>query len=630
MSPQRDAFTLITSVIALLITVLPPTLSAASEKPTDARPSTLDLQATIEQAYERGDRRIVIPPGVHTVTPSGRHHSTHLYFEGMRDVEIDGQGATLVFSDPAKVGLIFKHCVNVTLRGFTIDYDPLPFTQGRITAINPEDGTIDLAIDAGYRTDVAYFSRGLAAYTFDPRTRWIKPGSWDLYPSRLEKLDDATVRVHIRNAASVGRNNAAVGDRMLVSRRAASGMRLIECGDMRVEDLTVWSAAGIAIQEAHGPGGSYYRYAVTRGPAPAGAVEPRLQSANADAFHSAYVHRGPHVEGCRFAHQGDDAIAIHGTYSIIASAGASRQVLLTPKFELPLEVGDTLDIYDPLTYAIKASAKVESIEPSELPEGPQRQAIEELWRHYRSTAASKRYYRVTLDREVDTTVGDLASSPDRNGSGFVIRHNIIRDHRARGLLIKTTHGVIEHNLIEGSSFAGIALGPELAYWLGGDFAQDVVVRHNIVRGTGYQANAHTNPNNLIGAGVVVHAVTVDRRFSPSQLNRRLVIEDNLIEDTASLALLITSARDVVVRDNRIVNPHRLPSAMTGAGFGVDPAAAVFISQASDIVLENNTLVLSESHAVTPLVVGPDVEHLHDQDNGIMVVDDPTSEAAADR
>ena len=45
---------------------------------------------------------------------------------------IEGNGTTLVFSDREGTTWSFDSCRNITLRGFTIDYDPLPFVQGRI------------------------------------------------------------------------------------------------------------------------------------------------------------------------------------------------------------------------------------------------------------------------------------------------------------------------------------------------------------------------------------------------------------------------------------------------------------------------------------------------------------------
>ena len=46
--------------------------------------------------------------------------------------------------------LTISHCTNVTVRGLVIDYDPLPYTQGRITAISSDKQIYDIELFHGY------------------------------------------------------------------------------------------------------------------------------------------------------------------------------------------------------------------------------------------------------------------------------------------------------------------------------------------------------------------------------------------------------------------------------------------------------------------------------------------------
>ena len=52
-------------------------------------------------------------------------------------VTIDGNGAKLVMTRPVHA-LRLNGCRNTTVKNLTIDYDPLPFTQGVITAVSPD------------------------------------------------------------------------------------------------------------------------------------------------------------------------------------------------------------------------------------------------------------------------------------------------------------------------------------------------------------------------------------------------------------------------------------------------------------------------------------------------------------
>jgi hypothetical protein len=45
---------------------------------------------------------------------------------------------------------LFQDCTNVTLRGLAVDYDPLPFTQGKIIALATDKSWIEFEVAKGY------------------------------------------------------------------------------------------------------------------------------------------------------------------------------------------------------------------------------------------------------------------------------------------------------------------------------------------------------------------------------------------------------------------------------------------------------------------------------------------------
>ena len=62
---------------------------------------------------------------------------------------IDGNGARLVMTD-LKHAVRLSDCRNVTVKNLTVDYDPLPFTQGVITSVSPDSRVVEFTIDKGY------------------------------------------------------------------------------------------------------------------------------------------------------------------------------------------------------------------------------------------------------------------------------------------------------------------------------------------------------------------------------------------------------------------------------------------------------------------------------------------------
>ena len=67
---------------------------------------------------------------------------------GATNIAIEGNGAVLV-SHPRNNLISLRNCSGVSVKGFTVDYDPLPFTQGTITEVNAKEGWIDFRIPEG-------------------------------------------------------------------------------------------------------------------------------------------------------------------------------------------------------------------------------------------------------------------------------------------------------------------------------------------------------------------------------------------------------------------------------------------------------------------------------------------------
>jgi hypothetical protein len=61
------------------------------------------------------------------------------------------------------------------------------------------------------------------------------------------------------------------------------------------------------------------------------------------------------------------------------------------------------------------------------------------------------YFEITLDAPLAADFDYLASNPAATGSGYILRGNTIANHRARGMLLKADHGLVEGNTIDGSS-----------------------------------------------------------------------------------------------------------------------------------------------------------------------------------
>jgi len=529
------------------------------------------VERGIAAAMKAGEKKVVIPAGTYRLPqPAGRYY---LRFAEVSDFEIDARGVTFLRADPTKGGIEFFRCRNVTLRGLTLINETPPFTQGTIEAIDPAGLYYDLRIDAGYPAnfdDPKYFAPEPTGYVFDPKTRQWKAGTYDLSATRAERLGPDRFRLFWRGKP---RHAAAVGDFMAFRGKGGTDIFVGQCAGMNITEVSILSGGGFCIHEADGDGGSRFSYKVTYGPKPAGATAAPLIACNADAFHSSNVRRGPTVEGCLFEGMPDDGVPIHGTYAMVAEAEAERLIVCFMHGNFFRE-GDPLRLFtrdgNPL-----GEAAVKTISPIR---GYTPKTATTLTRFKEST----NYCRLTLDRALPAAFECLISNPAAIGSGYVVRNNIIRNHRARGMLLKADNGLVEGNTIDGSTIAGIVLAPE-TWWMEACYSRNVTIRNNTVRHVGY---ATTGPWNMQAGAITVTGAS-EKTTSPGG-HRHIVIEGNTVENCDGPNIIVSAATDVLVRGNRFVSPMREPS-RRGADRGIDPAALIWLSNCDDVRIEGNSV-----------------------------------------
>src|SRR5580698_9361202 len=91
-----------------------------------------DFCPLLEEAIKEGKTEVVIPPGTYRMT--AKPGSPHLYLHDVRNLTIVATGVTMICEKLSRA-IAFENCHNVTLKGLTVDYDPLPFTQGTVIRV---------------------------------------------------------------------------------------------------------------------------------------------------------------------------------------------------------------------------------------------------------------------------------------------------------------------------------------------------------------------------------------------------------------------------------------------------------------------------------------------------------------
>ena len=256
-----------------------------------------DLHEVLDR--QKGRNLIEIPKGTYTlnVRSNGPYK-----FHNLTDVHINGNGSTVICNNQEQA-FSFYNCVRVELRDLTIDYDPLCFTQGEITAVAEDGSWFDVRIDEGYPVT------GLAANRvqfYDPQTRLLKRNSITTYTSNysaLKQLGHNLFRAVKNGTWSAGEQ---VGDLVVMdvkTDKPNAGVHTVmlnKCYNTKLENVTVYGSNTFSFFEKEGYANEYRNCVVDRGPMPQG-IKPRLRSGNADGIHSSQARKGPTVTGCKVA-----------------------------------------------------------------------------------------------------------------------------------------------------------------------------------------------------------------------------------------------------------------------------------------------------------------------------------------
>jgi uncharacterized protein (TIGR03437 family) len=530
------------------------------------------LQQGILAAYAAGQKSVLIPSGTYLIPAT---NGIHLDLENMTNFEIDATGATFIFQDVTATGVLFNYCDNVTFHGATMYYGTPPFSQGAIRAIATDGSSLDVQIEKGYPTnldDPKYFTAKIIGHLFDSTTRlWKRNVDGDIYGTKTQRLGPDSFRIFTDSLAG-----GAVGD--LVAFRSGTGdttVRVNSSTRMTLTNLTVFNASGfVAVSEAMtgdlGP--NHYSYiTVKRGPTPPGATTDPLFT-TLGGFDSTEARRGPDVENCDFELMPDDGIAISGHYSWVIEAS-----------------GNTLIVSNTTVYSgtgFVPGDPVRLVDSNNQPAGEAIVTNIVLLPNYQNSRKSQRttvedftvgpYYQITLDRVIKADFDYLAGNPNANGAGFLLLNNTIRNNREHGMLLFGDDGIVEGNVIDGSTLEGIAIGPSF-YWDISNYNRNLIIRNNTIRNVGYW-NGGT-------AAIVIGPDSGPTRAGGIQ---NILIDGNTFEDFDIPALFVSSASVVSITNNIFRNLQNAPASVNNLGEAVLPGTLIYVTQADSVQFQGNT------------------------------------------
>ena len=545
------------ALVVCILTALAGVLAAgeARVQPRHSGPGTpFDLQGCVDRQIAAGSNVVVVPPGRYRVSPRDRQH---LVLRNLKDIRILAEGVEMVCTETTRA-LTISRCTNVTVRGLVIDYDPLPYTQGRITAISEDSQVYDIELFDGYPE--ASKARNFKYEVFRPDTRTLR--CEDRGVTKLEVVDARHLRV--TSPGRERREPEQVGDLIVIGAEDAphgSAGHAVECSsnsNVRVENVVLFASNCFGFLEHNCDGSVYSGCAIDRRSPKDDFVQrgsPRLRSLDADAYHSKHAVRGPAYLNCTARFMGDDCVNICGDYHMIMGS-KGRELRVLAKHDLNIRPGDPVELvcYDGRRLA---DARVVAVQPEGRVRDEERAFIAR--QHMDAGLKSGRgaltqAYTVTLDREEPIAMGGVICSANRVGNGFSVKGCVFGYNRSRGILIKASRGEVSGNRIEGARMSAVLVAPEY-WWLEAGSSSDLKITDNTIQ-------------SCQGIPIAIEAAAWDGGIAPAGAHQNIVITGNIIRDCPAPGIVVCSTSGLVLENNTLqLNETRksVPGVMRQAG-----------------------------------------------------------------
>ncbi len=503
--------------------------------------------------------KVLFPEGTYSIHVSeDAEVSGNLELIGCKDIVLEGLGDALLLFKTYRTGLRMEDCHNVKVKNLTIDYDPLPFTQGVITKVDRKNDLVEIRIQDGFplpnndKFKKAGFLRGTMNH---PETGQLyQKGDWRV--KDLEELGNNIFRFGLLSNYGFERKGLAKdleeGHIFVMHARGTprGGPAIFLYGSSYVtfHQVNVWaSPIHIAIL--------FYSDALKfidckAMPKPG---TQRLTCANADGFHCRSNRKGPYIKNCTFFRINDDDTNIFGKMFSLAKVKSDTEIIINSgagriengKAITPIyKKGELIGLVNPnMGFTIDAYARVKDINYDEwhgsnfltlILDRP----VENLVSRDalgKGPFGSREYVKGN-HRDIEHFVANLNTM----GNGFVIKDNSFGDHRASSVKIQSTNGLIEGNTISHVKNYGFYFCA-LMNWLELYPPRNIMIRNNMV-------NNHTG----FLSEILLPTGTDQVNIRPI---RRLWFENNQFLNATNVGINLSNAEEIYFKNNVIESPE---------------------------------------------------------------------------
>ncbi len=498
--------------------------------PNDGINDTPAIVAAIEACKNRKGTKLVFAPGRYDINaeakPQGRRRQPSLKIENINNMTIEGNGAELIGCDYSTM-FHFSRCRNIAINNLTVDWDPVPFTQGKVVAVN--SSYVDIEVVAPFTAQAGRRTEGLLGY--DPHLQRMARRYTDHYQKGYEKTSEivrpGVMRLFIGRQDRFAGSLPPVGKYIIVRHQIYNyqAFEFFHCNKVRIENVNIYSNPGMGVIGRFSRDFLLRRLNVMIRPG-----SGRWMSSTADATNFGSCRGTVVMENCLFEGMGDDATNINaGHYQVVAERLDDKKLIIGcgPRdrhVTLP-QIGDRLELsgQDLVPYATVAVKSVKS-------EGKEKTFVVEL---------SDKLPERTGKGDI---VGNASACPSVR-----IRCCTVSSSRARGFILKTRDAVIENCTLQNVSASAIVMNTDLTAWWESVGSHDVIIRNNRFIDCRFE--------RAYVSGVIECLAGLTGQEAAG-IHRRITVENNIIQGTDGNAIRIGYADGAEIVNNVIDNANK--------------------------------------------------------------------------
>lgn len=472
-----------------------------------------------------------------------------------KNFHIDGGGSDFIFHGKI-LPFIIEESEHIEVTNLNIDWEVSFFAQGKVVANNQEAKTFDLKMETPFvvddnriyltieREDSQYertFGHRYAKQEkyqqrlgqniiWDPSTKApiYKHGLYSgfdnsfFFPAKL--LPDSIVQLTSKYKLVPPVGSVFISKGEYLSNRECPGFRIFKSKDLWFKNINVYHAGamGLIAERSANITLDSFNVVLRKG-------TNRLVTTTADATHFCNCRGLITIKNCTFENMLDDATNIHGTYARVKKILGENQIAYEThhphqKDYLFAAKGDSVQIVDRKTILPKSDILVvESIE-----------------------RINEKVSVMTFNKSVKGIV-EVYDGIDNISwrASAKIENNTVRNNRARGFLISTSHKVEVRNNFISSQMAGILVSGDLKLWNESGPCDGLIIEHNR-----FVNNLHGGNKQAV---LLIHPEQeLTGLKSETYYHKNIVIRNNDIFTFDAPVLKATSVDGLTFESNKVI------------------------------------------------------------------------------